>query len=138
MGRWRRERLTLASYDRIQFSAGDNMVFGAVRRVAGDPNADYRLAGVYDGGSDGDGAFVADIYDGTNARTNARISYIDSPDSQDVLDATRTGVFPTSETTVLTLQVNAEPTNSVALTLFADSNIFLGLGGNIGGTWCDL
>ena len=129
--------MTLVSYDRIEFG-GNNMVFGTVRRVAGDPNADYRLAGVYNGGSDGDGAFVADIYDGTNARTNARISYIDSPDSQDVLDATRTGVFPTSGTTVLTLQVNAEPANSVALTLFADSNIFLGLGGNIGGSWCEL
>ena len=124
--------MTLVSYDRIEF--GGNMVFGTVRRVAGDPNADYRLVGVYDGGSDGDGAFVADIYDGTNAR----ISYIDSPNSQDVLDATRTGVFPTSGTTVLTLQVNAEPANSATLTLFADSNIFLGAGGDIGGTWCEL
>ena len=134
--------MTLISYDRIEF--GDGTAFGTVRRVAGDPNADYRLVGVYNGNSvnsgdsdsdGGDGAFVADIYDGTNAQ----ISYIDSPDSQDVLDVTRTGVFPTSETTVLTLrQVNAEPANSVALTLFADSNIFLGLGGNIGGTWCEL
>ena len=125
--------IVLASYDQIEFRVGSTL--GVVRRVTGDPNADYRLAGI-DG--EGGGAFVADIYDGTNARTNARISYIDSPDSQDVLDATRTGVFPTSGTTVLNLQVNAEPANSVALTLFADSNIFLGLGGNIGGTWCEL
>ena len=125
--------ITLASYDRIEFGRGT--VFGTVRRVAGNPNADYRLAGVYNA-DNADSAFVADIYDGTNAQ----ISYIDSPDSQGVLDATRTGVFSTSGTTVLTLQVNAEPANSATLTLFADSNIFLGAsdGENFGGSWCEL
>ena len=117
--------MTLASYDRIEFGGGT--VFGTVRRVAGDPNADYRLVGVYDGGSDGDGAFVADIYRGGNAQ----ISDISSPDFQDVLSGTHTGIG----TAALTLQFGA---NSATLTLFADSNIFLGANGDIGGTWCEL
>ena len=117
--------MTLASYDRIEFGGGT--VFGTVRRVAGDPNADYRLVGVYDGGSDGDGAFVADIYRGGNAQ----ISDISSPDFQDVLSGTHTGIG----TAALTLQFGA---NSATLTLFADSNIFLGANGDIGGSWCEL
>ena len=36
--------IVLASYDRIEFSADG--ASGAVRRVAGDPNADYRLVGI--------------------------------------------------------------------------------------------
>ena len=78
--------IILASYDRIEFRADGTL--GVVRRVAGDPNADYRLAGI-DG--KGGGAFLADIYDGRNAQ----ISYIDSSDTQEVLSATYTGVFPT-------------------------------------------
>ena len=87
--------MTLASYDRIQFSVdGDS---GAVRRVAGDPNADYRLAGIH---GEGGGAFLADIYDGGNAQ----ISSITSSNAQDVLLATHTGEFPTgSDETTLTL-----------------------------------
>ena len=117
--------MTLASYDRIEFGGGT--VFGTVRRVAGDPNADYRLVGVYDGGDDGNGAFVADIYRGGNAQ----ISYIDSPDSQDVSSGTHTGIG----TAALTLQVGD---NSATLTLSADNNIFLGANGDIGGSWCEL
>ena len=119
--------MTLVSYDRVEF--GGNMVFGTVRRVAGDPNADYRLVGVYDGGSEGDGAFVADIYRGGNVQ----ISDIRSPDFQDVSPGTHSGIEP--GTTDLTLQVGV---NSVTLTLSASSNIFLGAGGDIGGTWCEL
>ena len=119
--------MTLVSYDRVEF--GGNMVFGTVRRVAGDPNADYRLVGVYDGGSEGDGAFVADIYRGGNVQ----ISDIRSPDFQDVSPGTHSGIEP--GTTDLTLQVGV---NSVTLTLSADSNIFLGANDDIGGTWCEL
>ena len=118
--------ILLASYDRIEFRAGD--ILGTVRRVAGDPNADHRLVGVYDDNDD-DGAFVADIYNGGNAQ----ISYIDSPNFQDVSSGTHTGIE--SGTTALTLQVGD---NSAILTLSADNNIFLGANDEIGGTWCEL
>ena len=122
------EMIVLASYDRIEFSAdGDS---GAVRRVAGDPNADYRLAGI---DSKGGGAFLADIYDGRNAQ----ISYIDSSDTQEVLSATYTGVFPTgSLTTTLALRAGGD---SATLALRAN-NTFLGAGesDDFGGTWCNL
>ena len=129
--------ITLASYDRIEF--GDGTVFGTVRRVAGDPNADYRLAGVYGNNNGEEGAFVADIYDGSDGSDggSAEIFYIDDPRVQNLSPARWNGVFPTSGTADLALQVGAD---SVALTLFADSNIFLGETGDvdIGGSWCEL
>ena len=126
--------ITLASYDRIEF--GDGTVFGTVRRVAGNPNADYRLVGVYDDDDD-DGAFVADIYDGSDGSDggSAEIFYINDPRVQNLSPARWNGVFPTSGTAGLALQVGAD---SVALTLFADSNIFLGADDKIGGSWCEL
>ena len=123
--------ITLVSYNRIEFGGGT--VFGTLRRVAGDPNADYRLAGVYDI-SGGDRAFVADIYG--NGNGSAQISDIRDPNFQDLLLATSTGEFPTgSETAALTLQAS---TGSATLTLSATPNIFEGMGDDIGGTWCDL
>ena len=121
--------IILASYDRIEFRAGG--AFGAVRRVAGDPNADYRLAGI-DG--EGGGAFLADIYDGRNAQ----ISSINSPNAQNILEAERTGVFPTGSDTTLTLRA-IDNSGTATLALRAN-NIFLGAGDNdnFGGTWCDL
>ena len=126
--------ITLASYDRIEF--GDGTVFGTVRRVAGNPNADYRLVGVYDDDDD-DGAFVADIYDGSDGSDggSAEIFYINDPRVQNLSPARWDGVFPTSGTTDLILQVGAD---SATLTLFADSNIFLGADDKIGGSWCEL
>ena len=121
--------MTLASYDRIQFSAdGDS---GAVRRVTGDPNADHRLAGI-DGV--GDFAFVADIFDGGNAQ----ISSIGSPNAQNLLSAEHEGEFPTgSGETRLTLRAGGD---SATLALRANPNIFFGAGNNedFGGTWCEL
>ena len=121
--------IILASYDRIEFRAGG--AFGAVRRVAGDPNADYRLAGI-DG--EGGGAFLADIYDGRNAQ----ISSINSPNAQNILEAERTGVFPTGSDTTLTLRA-IDNSGTATLALRAN-NIFLGAGDNdnFGGTWCEL
>ena len=122
--------IILASYDRIEFRAGG--AFGVVRRVAGDPNADYRLAGI-DG--EGGGAFLADIYDGRNAQ----ISSINSPNAQDILEAERTGVFPTGSDTTLTLQAIGNSA-SATLALRANPNIFLGAGesDDFGGSWCEL
>ena len=121
--------IILASYDRIEFRAGG--AFGAVRRVAGDPNADYRLAGI-DG--EAGGAFLADIYDGRNAQ----ISSINSPNAQNILEAERTGVFPTGSDTTLTLRA-IDNSGTATLALRAN-NIFLGAGDNdnFGGTWCEL
>ena len=119
--------IILASYDRIEFRAGG--AFGAVRRVAGDPNADYRLAGI-DG--EGGGAFLADIYDGRNAQ----ISSINSPNAQNILEAERTGVFPTGSDTTLTLRA-IDNSGTATLALRAN-NIFLGANDEIGGTWCEL
>ena len=121
--------IILASYDRIEFRAGG--AFGAVRRVAGDPNADYRLAGI-DG--EGGGAFLADIYDGRNAQ----ISSINSPNAQNILEAERTGVFPTGSDTTLTLRA-IDNSGTATLALRAN-NIFLGAGDSddFGGTWCEL
>ena len=121
--------MTLASYDRIQFSAdGDS---GVVRRVAGDPNADYRLAGI-DGV--GDFAFVADIFDGGNAQ----ISSIGSPNAQNLSSAEHEGEFPTgSGETRLALRAGGD---STTLALRANPNIFFGAGNNedFGGSWCEL
>ena len=128
--------ITLASYNRIEF--GDGTVFGTLRRVAGDPNADYRLAGIYYGDSDNDeGAFVADIYSGESAQ----ISGISNPNSQNTASATRMGEFPTSTTpTALTLGVGGV---SATLTLSADpAKTFSGAGNGgeqfYAGSWCEL
>ena len=121
--------IVLASYDRIRFSAGDDS--GVVQRVAGNPNADYRLAGVYDDGN-ADGAFVVDIYNGGNAE----IFYINDPNVQNLLPASWSGEFPTAGG-IFTLQ-EIDGSNSLALTLSATPNIFKGVSDNIGGTWCDL
>ena len=128
--------MTLASYDRIEFGGGT--VFGTLRRVAGDPNADYRLAGIYYGNSENDeGAFVADIYGGESAQ----ISDISDPNFQNTASAIRMGVFPTSTTpTALTLGVGGV---SATLTLFADpAKTFSGAGDGdeqfYEGSWCDL
>ena len=133
--------MTLASYDRIEFGGGT--VFGTLRRVAGDPNADYRLVGIYYGDSNSnsdEGAFVADIYNGGNAQSgNAQISDISNPNFQNTASATRMGVFPTSTPTALTLGVGGV---SATLTLFADPKIFSGAGDgdaqSYEGFWCEL
>ena len=124
--------IVLASYDRIEFSAdGASGASGAVRRVAGDPNADHRLVGI--NGEEG-GAFLADIYDGGNAQ----ISSINSSDAQSVSSAEHTGMFPTGSDTTLTLRLSD---NSATATLaLRANNIFLGAGDSddFGGTWCEL
>ena len=126
--------MTLASYDRIEFGGGT--VFGTLRRVAGDPDADYRLAGIYYGDSDNDeGAFVADIYSGESAQ----ISDISDPNFQNTASAIRMGVFPTSATpTALTLGVGG---NSATLTL-DPAKTFSGAGDggeqSYEGSWCEL
>ena len=131
--------ITLASYDRIEF--GDGTVFGTLRRVAGDPNADYRLAGIYYGGSNSnsgndEGAFVADIYSGESAQ----ISDISDPNFQNTALVIRMGEFPTSATpTTLTLGVGG---NSATLTL-DPAKTFSGASNNGGeqfyeGSWCEL
>ena len=128
--------MTLASYDRIEFGGGT--VFGTLRRVAGDPDADYRLAGIYYGNSENDeGAFVADIYSGESAQ----ISDISDPNFQNTASAIRMGVFPTSTTpTALTLEVGGV---SATLTLSADPAKTFSGAGNGGeqfydGSWCEL
>ena len=128
--------MTLASYDRIEFGGGT--VFGTLRRVAGDPDADYRLAGIYYGNSENDeGAFVADIYSGESAQ----ISDISNPNFQNTASAIRTGVFPTSTTpTELILEVGGV---SATLTLSADlAKTFSGAGNGgeqfYDGSWCEL
>ena len=128
--------MTLASYDRIEFGGGT--VFGTLRRVAGDPDADYRLAGIYYGNSENDeGAFVADIYSGESAQ----ISDISNPNFQNTASAIRTGVFPTSTTpTELILEVGGV---SATLTLSADpAKTFSGAGNGgeqfYAGSWCEL
>ena len=122
--------IVLASYDQIEFRVGSTR--GVVRRVAGDPNADYRLAGIH---GKGGGAFLADIYDGGNAQ----ISSITSSNAQDVLLATHTGEFPTgSDETTLTFRAGD---NSATLALRANpANIFFGASNreDFGGTWCEL
>ena len=121
--------IVLASYDRIEFRADG--ASGAVRRVAGDPNADHRLVGI--NGEEG-GAFLADIYDGGNAQ----ISSINSSDAQSVSSAEHTGMFPTGSDTTLTLRLSD---NSATATLaLRANNIFLGAGDSddFGGTWCEL
>ena len=125
--------ITLASYDRIEFGRGT--VFGTVRRVAGNPNADYRLAGI-DG--KGRGVFVADIYDGSNGSDggSAEIFYISDPNVQNLLPASWSGEFPTAGG-IFTLQ-EIDGSNSLALTLSATPNIFKGVSDNIGGSWCEL
>ena len=132
--------ITLASYDRIEF--GDGTVFGTLRRVAGDPNADYRLAGIYYGGSNSnsnsgndEGAFVADIYSGESAQ----ISDISDPNFQNTALVIRMGEFPTSATpTTLTLGVGG---NSATLTL-DPAKTFSGAGDgdaqSYEGSWCEL
>ena len=122
--------MILASYDRIEFSADGTS--GTVRRVAGDPNADHRLAGI-DGV--GDFAFVADIFDGGNAQ----ISSIGSSNAQDVLLAEHEGDFPTGSDTTLTLRLS-DNSASATLALRANPNIFFGAGDNedFGGSWCEL
>ena len=126
--------MTLASYDRIEFGGGT--VFGTLRRVAGDPDADYRLVGIYYGDSDNDeGAFVADIYSGESAQ----ISDISDPNFQNTASAIRMGVFPTSATpTALTLGVGG---NSATLTL-DPAKTFSGAGDgdaqSYDGSWCEL
>ena len=126
--------IVLASYDRIEFHAGDDS--GTVRRVAGDPDADYRLAGIYYGNSENDeGAFVADIYSGESAQ----ISDISDPSFQNTALVIRMGEFPTSATpTTLTLGVGG---NSATLTL-DPAKTFSGAGdGNAQsyeGSWCEL
>ena len=121
--------IVLASYDRIEFSADG--ASGAVRRVAGDPNADHRLVGI--NGEEG-GAFLADIYDGGNAQ----ISSINSSDAQSVSSAEHTGMFPTGSDTTLTLRLS-DNSATATLALRAD-NIFLGAGDSddFGGSWCEL
>ena len=128
--------MTLASYDRIEFGGGT--VFGTLRRVAGDPDADYRLAGIYYGDSENDeGAFVADIYSGESAQ----ISDISNPNFQNTASAIRTGEFPTSTTpTELILGVGGV---SATLTLSADpAKTFSGAGDGgeqfYEGSWCEL
>ena len=122
--------MTLASYDRIEFGGGT--VFGTVRRVAGNPNADYRLAGVY-GDNDGDGAFVADIYNGGNAE----IFYINDPNAQNLLPAGWSGEFPTAGGRFILEERGSN--NSLTLTLSAaPTNIFKGVSDKIGGSWCEL
>ena len=127
--------ITLASYDRIEFGGGT--VFGTLRRVAGDPDADYRLAGIYYGNSENDeGAFVADIYSGESAQ----ISDISNPNSQNTASAIRTGVFPTSTTrTELILEVGGV---SATLALSANPKTFSGAGNGgeqfYEGSWCEL
>ena len=136
--------ITLASYDRIEFGGGT--VFGTLRRVAGDPDADYRLAGIYYGGSNSnsnsgndEGAFVADIYSGESAQ----ISDIRDPNFQNTALVIRMGEFPTSTTltTALTLGVGG---NSATLTLSADpAKTFSGASNNgdeqfYEGSWCEL
>ena len=122
--------IVLASYDQIEFRVGSTR--GVVRRVAGDPNADYRLAGIH---GKGGGAFLADIYDGGNAQ----ISSITSSNAQDVLLATHTGEFPIgSDETTLTFRAGD---NSATLALRANpANIFFGASDSedFGGTWCEL
>ena len=131
--------ITLASYDRIEFGGGT--VFGTLRRVAGDPNADYRLVGIYYGDSDNDeGAFVADIYDGGNAQSgSAQISDISDPNFQNTASATRMGGFPTgSDETTLILGVGG-----IFATLTLDpAKTFSGAGNgdeqSYEGSWCEL
>ena len=122
--------IVLASYDQIEFRVGSTL--GVVRRVAGDPNADYRLAGIH---GEGGGAFLADIYDGGNAQ----ISSITSSNAQDVLLARHEGEFPTGSDTTLTLRLS-DNSASATLALRANPNIFFGAADNddFGGTWCDL
>ena len=123
--------IVLASYDQIEFRVGSTL--GVVRRVAGDPNADYRLAGIH---GEGGGAFLADIYDGGNAQ----ISSITSSNAQDVLLARHEGEFPTGSDTTLTLRLS-DNSASATLALRANpANIFFGASDSedFGGTWCEL
>ena len=122
--------IVLASYDQIEFRVGSTL--GVVRRVAGDPNADYRLAGIH---GEGGGAFLADIYDGGNAQ----ISSITSSNAQDVLLARHEGEFPTGSDTTLTLRLS-DNSASATLALRANPNIFFGTSNreDFGGSWCEL
>ena len=100
--------MTLASYDRIEFGGG------TMRRVAGDPNADIRLVGVYSA-DNGKGPFVADIFDAfvntdivaqEGAQGAAKISDIRDPNFRNLLSATWMGGRLSSTDTIWALQEN--------------------------------
>ena len=129
--------MTLASYDRIEFGGGT--VFGTLRRVAGDPNADYRLAGIYYGNSENDeGAFVADIYSGESAQ----ISDISNPNFQNTASAIRTGEFPTSTTPTTELILGVGGVSATLALRANPAKRFSGTGNgdaqSYEGSWCEL
>ena len=128
--------MTLASYDRIEFGGG------TMRRVAGDPNADIRLVGVYSA-DNGKGPFVADIFDAivntVVAQGAAEISDIRDPNFRNLLSATWMGGGMPGDTTIWTLQENILA-YSATLTVSPSPvrRDFLNSGGGISGVSSDI